>query len=150
MSKKIKIIFTLSFLLNILVLGVLLGGAYKMKNWHDPSSFSESTREVMRENIRMNRADMRQDFNKIREYKKDLKHIMTAEKFDKIAFEEKINQVFEIKNVISQRKAQTLSKTLSQLPQEERKAFSSHVLGQLMGKHPKGHQGRKYRYNKGN
>lgn len=151
MSKKMKVIFTLSFLLNILAVGVLLGGAYKMKSNHPPlGSISEATREILKKNIQADRAEMRRNFRQMQAYKKELRDVIGAEEFDRKIFNAKVNQILAVKGKISARKVETLGKTLSELSQEDRKAFSGHVLGQLLDKHPKGRKGRKSMNKKGN
>lgn len=139
MSYKIKVIFTLSFLLNIVLLGVLLGGLYHHKKPRPPFPETAAIKEEMHKNIRANRADMHRDFKKIKEYKKELKEIIVAEEFDESAFQKKMDDILNVKNVISKRKAVTFGKTLSALSLEDRQVFSRHVLGALHGKQHKKH-----------
>lgn len=130
MSKKVKIIFTLSFLLNLVLFGVLFGGMYKMHHWRDSMSMnmSEHTRVVFKENMSVNREAMRDDFQKMKQYKDELEVIISAESFDAAAYALKMSQIKEIKDNIFERKQATLQNTLSNLSQQEREDFSGHVM----------------------
>ncbi len=135
MSKKIKIIFTLSFLLNIILVGILLGGSYKMQKKHHSFPKDPHIQEVMKSNMKKNKVHMVENFKKIRGYRDELKSIIIAEDFNQEAFEVKMSQILAVKNVISGRKVQTLGNTLSELSLEERKEFSGFVLSRLTDKH---------------
>jgi len=137
MSKNIKIIFTLSFLLNIILVGIILGGIYKPKrsNYFDKASVSSEVREVFKKNMHQNREEMRNSFKEIKAYKDELKAIIIAEKFDEVAYSNTMKKIRDVKNLMSESKAQSLGKTLSTLSQEERKQAANLVLRKLSKKH---------------
>lgn len=143
MSKKIKVIFTLSFLFNIILIGVLVGGFYKTQRKHYFYPENPRIQKVMKSNMEKNKVDMTESFKQMRGYKDELKSIIIAHDFDRVAFEEKMNQILAIKNDMSTRKAQTLGKTLSELSQEERKELSAFVLRRLTDRR----HGKKNRHN---
>lgn len=146
MSKNIKIIFTLSFLLNIILVGVVLGGVYKKRSFHvnHLAEVSPQTREIFKKHISKNRSEMQKHFEQLKGHKQDIKNIIIAEKFDEQAYSDKMDQILAIKNTMVTQKAKTLGQTLSKLSQEERKEMSTHVLRKFSGKRHGKHKGRNH------
>lgn len=138
MRKTIKIIFTLSVLLNLVLLGVICGGFYKVNRWHDSDlNVSEQSRVVIKTNMLESRAQMRESFQEVRKYNAQLKEIMEAENFDPQAYDAVIEKILTTKAAVSRQKAEAMGKTLAILPLEDRRKFSSKVLRILSHKHGK-------------
>lgn len=146
MSKKIKIIFTLSFLLNIIFIGALIGGLYKSQKGNPMSSMDDNVQKIIKKNMDENRDNMRVKFDQMKDLKSELKIIVEAENFDKSAFDKQMSQILKIKSDMGQGKADSLAKTLSELSQEDRKSFSNNVLRLLNGRGRGGHKGSKHKH----
>jgi uncharacterized membrane protein len=150
MSKTVKLIVTFSFLLNMVLVGVVVGGLYKKHNAHTPrfENMSAETREVLKQSIQKNREAMRENVEQMRGHKEELKVIITAEEFDAAAYDMKMDQVLSIRNTMMVQKSKALGQTLSSLSQEQRTEMSGHILRRLSGKHKgkrKDHNGLKHK-----
>ena len=138
MTKTTKIIFTISLILNLALIGVIAGGVYKKAKRHmPPAELSLSSREMMRENIENSKKTMRADFKKMKQHRDDLEDIMLADSFDIEAYNMVVERILDAKDRIAREKSVVMGKTLAQLPLAERKKFAGHVLRSLSHKHGK-------------
>ena len=122
-------------------MGIVVGGVIKKNNYHAPSldKVNPQTREIFKKNIRKNHGEMRKTFDEMRELKGALKDIITAEEFDKTAYDEKMQQISTIRNTIQTQKTESLGEVLSSLTWEQRQEMADHVLRKISGKrHGKG------------
>jgi Spy/CpxP family protein refolding chaperone len=138
MKKTIKIIFTLSLLLNIALIGVVLGGMYKRYKWHQPPvELSEKSQKILKDNFQQTRMEMRESFDKIRADGRELQHIITAETFDREAYDEAVSKILKKKDDLAHAKADSMGDVLSRLSVEERQKISKRLVRGLAqaGKH---------------
>ena len=135
MKKSMKIIFTLSILLNLALVGAVGGQTYKRYQWHQPpAELGEQSRDVMRQKMKAAREDMRAQFQKMREHHQALKDIISAPEFDTQAYDAGIEKILGIKDDIAHHKAAVMGQILSELSQEERQKMSGRLLHSLSGK----------------
>ncbi|HPD82928.1 MAG: periplasmic heavy metal sensor [Alphaproteobacteria bacterium] len=134
MTKYIKIIFTFSVILNIALIGVVVGGAYKKHQWrqgkfqHNPELV-----QIMRNNIEKNQEGFRKKIKDMKQKREVLKSIIESEKFDREAYDHQISKILENKNEMAEMKAKAMGETLSTLSLEERKKFSNFILRGVSG-----------------
>ena len=136
MSKTVKLIVTFSFLLNIILVGIIVGGIFQQKRHHPFENIpvSQEIKLVFNKTMSQNREKMRVHFKQMKEYKKELRQIIIADEFDRQAYAVQMDKIRTIKNIMATQKAKTLGDTLSELSYEERKEISGHVLNRLSGK----------------
>jgi Spy/CpxP family protein refolding chaperone len=140
MSKCIKIIFTLSLLLNLVLAGMVGGGAWK--HWHHEMPFgeaSEQTRALFKQSFDNNRAAMKADIDALRAVRPALEKIVAAEKFDRAAYDAEVKKVLDVRNKMGQRRAAIMGDILAQLPQAERESVGKRMLMKMTQDRPQGH-----------
>lgn len=143
MSKTIKVIFTLSILLNIALLGVVAGMA--AKRLHDPSwneikaQLKPETQALMRQTFVAKRDKIWTTIRTMKEKKKQMEDILGAPEFDAAAFDAAVKDWQAFHAVTTKGKMETFSGVLQQLPQEERKKLAGHFVNMITGqRHSKG------------
>ncbi len=136
MSKIVKLIITCSFLLNVILLGVFIGGIINKKEFHVPvlENVSTQTRQVMKQSMKKNRSQMREQFEQMREHKDDLREIILADKFDMVKYNQLMEKILQGRHDIEKQKSETLGNALSSLSQQQRSEMSSHILQKISGK----------------
>lgn len=134
MTKKIKIIFTLSFILNIVLIGVLLGVLSHAKPQYRLDNIEGSAKEVLRANMDKKRDAMQANHEKMNVYKKKLQEIMIAPEFNREDFDKVMNDILTIKNDIEDIKSNVFGDALSELSQQDRELISENLLRKLSKK----------------
>ena len=133
MTKIIKIIFTLSLLLNLTFIGFVSADYYK-KSQHSEISkiMDERTRDIVSK-LKPSRSELKERMQSIRKDRALLKGIISAEEFDLNAYQNTIDKIMDQKDEMARARAQKMGKTLSQLSQEDRISLSNHMLKRLSG-----------------
>lgn len=143
MSKCIKIIFTISLLLNLALIGVVGGGVWK--RWNHPMPFQEAsdeTRALFKQAFENNRDAMRADIDALRTARPALEKIITAQDFNRAAYDAEINTILKVRSGMEQRRAQVLGDILAQLPAAERQKIAPKMLEKLTDDQPREYRGR--------
>ena len=134
MTKTMKIIFTLSILINLVLVGVVSGSLYKRHKKHAPPIPKELSTEIrakLEGNIKESRGKMREQFKELKQSHEVLQRIVTAEQFDIDAYNESVNKILDAKDEISKQKAEMMGNILSELSLEERKKISEKLVKSL-------------------
>ena len=139
MTKKMKIIFTLSLLGNVLLLGVVGGTAYRIKQATQPwkevrKEISPESRELIKDTFKSKKQDIRGMFQEARVKKKALEDAFTAEEFDPDAFSAAARELQQLGNRMVAHKFETFQELGHMLPQHERKALSKRLVSSLFSK----------------
>ncbi len=139
MSKPIKIIFTLSLLLNLALVGVSAGCLWKRHQHHGGpfSGVSEETRALFRESFEARRGDMRGDIDSIRAVRTTLEGIITAPEFDRAAYNAQVEKVLNTRDKMGQRRADILGDVLEKLPAGERALIGKKITAKLTDDRPR-------------
>lgn len=135
MTKTIKLIFTISVLLNVLLLGFIGGTIHKKRSyWKDVKvELSEEGRDVIKKNMKASRQEMQKKFQSMKKNHSTLKKIIEAPEFDQDAYEKAVDVVLNSKDEMMRHRAQSMGKTLAELSLVERKKLSSRMLQSLSG-----------------
>jgi Spy/CpxP family protein refolding chaperone len=132
MSKCIKIVFTLSLLLNLALAGVGVGCLWQKFNRPMPfSNTAPETQALFKKNFEANREAMRADIDAIRAVRTTLEPIITAEKFDRKAYNAEVGKVLKARDKMGNRRADILGDILAELPQAERQKIAHKILAKL-------------------
>ncbi len=139
MKKSLKIIFTLSIVLNLLFIGLSAGYIYSIKFAQKPwekvkGELSNNTREIIKSSFSGGRKDIIPIIRDIRKKKNEMKKIMTAKEFDIQAYNDLANEVQKLEIDFTKRKYKRIGNILSRLPQEERLKMADHLVARLFGK----------------
>lgn len=135
MTKYIKIIFTISLLLNLLLIGLVGAGAYKKHQWHK-GKFSDNPniKAVVQKNMENNKGQFRDSMKEMRDQINILKDIIEAEEFDMTKYDDQVSKIISGKNEMAEMKARAMGQALAELSYEERQEFSRHVIKSLVGR----------------
>lgn len=152
MKKSVKIIFTLSIILNLLLLGVMGGHVYRMKHEHRPwdevkESLAPETHQVFKEAFKGKGKEIVPFIRDVRQKKRAVKEVIVAEEFDSAAFDMAARELLALKESFSNSKMKFIEGVLSQLPQEERVKLADHMVEKLFGKAPR-KKGGKHKHGK--
>lgn len=139
MSKSIKIIFTLSLLLNLVLVGI--AGGCLWKRGGPPMPFGETSAEtqaLFKRHFEANRGAMRADIDTIRASRKALEPIITAENFDRDAYDAEIDKVLKTRDKMGHRRADILGDILAEMPHADREKVAHKILSKLTDDRPRG------------
>ncbi|PCK00599.1 MAG: hypothetical protein COA45_02145 [Zetaproteobacteria bacterium] len=149
MNKKVKVIFTISLVTNILLLGMLGGQAYRMKQDGRSSwgalreQLKPETATLMKQIFKDKKYEVFQIFKEVRQKKAALIDIFSAEVFDAAAYDVAAQDLQQLGMKISSHKLETFKELGAQLPQEERQKLAQKLVSSVLGKHwRKGKKGR--------
>ncbi len=135
MTKNMKIVFTVSVLLNILMAGVLAGFAVKCNQpepWRAPPAMeklSPEGRALMKQSFDQSRDTMRQTFQDARQLRERLNSILEAETFDPEAYAAASAALREHQVKIMERRAQTAGDLAAKLNPEDRRLMADWLSG---------------------
>ncbi len=131
MTKNLKILFTLSVLLNVLLGGALAGGASQRANdtpWKDmKSELSPEAQKQVTEMFEQNWKEMSPMFRAAGQERKNMTAIISAENFNEKDFDEAARRMHALQNKITDRKMEATKKLVATLPAEDRKKLAGQI-----------------------
>ncbi|MCB9989652.1 MAG: periplasmic heavy metal sensor [Rhodospirillales bacterium] len=133
MSRTFKIIFTLSVVLNLLLVGAVGSFALKMAGrmpGHDPAfkeDLTPETRHLMARTFRERHDEIKTHIKKGQDSRKALMDVMAAEKFDPEAYDRAVEDLIAVKGEMMRGFAGTVRELAKDLPVEERKKLGRHL-----------------------
>jgi uncharacterized membrane protein len=137
MSKRLRIFFTVSIALNIVLLGIVGGDAYR--RWQD-SPWWEVREEVSPENqnkvastFQSAFRDIRTVSDEARKIRAEIVTILSAEKFDKGRFEDAIRRLAVTRNKIAAIKVKATRDLAEALSQQERAKMAERMARMVGG-----------------
>lgn len=132
MTRRIKYIFTVSVLLNLVLLGVVVGHWSHHVPWnHDVGwaaereALSPETKKVMREIFNERKEGIHRIFSQARHHKEAMRQAFTAEPFDADAYDRAAQEVKDISAEMSSHKLETFKRVAQRLPLAERKKLAN-------------------------
>lgn len=132
MNRRMKLIFTISVLLNIVFVGVGAGLLYKFcRDLPIPGEMSSDARNFVARTYQKGREDVRPLIDEVKARKKKVETILLADTFDAKAYDAAVDDVLETQAKIARHRADTMSEALAQLSAEDRKKFSNSILDGL-------------------
>ncbi len=124
MSRRMKMIFTISVLFNILLLGVAGGIAYQ--HCKDPymetmqEAMSPEGRNIVARTMQQAFREGRDDMESARDAKKEIRAIISAEEFDEVAFDDAAKNLGGIMRGMGEKRIAVTKELAMQLSQEDR------------------------------
>lgn len=149
MSRKVKIFFTLSVLLNVLLLGT--GAGYMYKKWHHSpwqeweeakNNLSPESKKVMVANYQKMREDMKPLVSQMQDARKEIRIILTDKQFDQQKFDEVVNRFRRLRQEMGNVHMNMTRQMLAQLSPEDRIRVAEYVVGSFEWRRHKREQGR--------
>lgn len=137
MSKRIKIIFTLSLLLNLVLIGIGGGMFYRFTmEGPVPGDMTPEARHFMARTFQEGRDRVRPLIGDIKEKRAKVEKTMIADKFDINAYNAAVAEMMTSRDRIARERAEIMGEALVDLPLEDRKRLAKHMLDGLTGKRP--------------
>ena len=134
---KLKLLFTISFILNIVLLGCAGGIVYKrMKHtgWNEMrADLSPEARNLAGRHFQSSFQDIKKIAKKARFERRELVRILSAESFDRKAFEEAAHRLKGYQSDIMLIKIQTTGDLAEQLSVEDRRIMAKRMVSMLEG-----------------
>lgn len=143
MSKKIRLLFTISVLLNVLLLGVS-GGLVIKNSYHRPSwdkvkeGLSPETRNLMAREFQKAHRDMKPLGEEARKARKDVMNALSRKEFSESEFDTAMERLQKAQKNIMEKKIEATKALAAELPVGERKKLAEHFSLTFGGKHSRG------------
>lgn len=137
MNQRIKIIFTVSVLLNVVLIGLAAGYAYKSwaaHPWHKVKEQLEpETRHIVGRNFQGAFRDIRPLGDKARKVRAELIKILSADEFDEEAFEREAKKLQGLRGDMVDIKIETVKKLSRELGIDERVKLADRMVRMIGG-----------------
>lgn len=136
MSKKIKILIIGSLLLNVLLIGVIIGHIshrlsrepfFRRHAREFAVKLPADKRELFSKTMEGVHLENREIHRQIREARKRALRILTAPEFDEAAYQTEVDKLNRLRGHMMQRLADVTKELAKQLDQEERKGLAEHL-----------------------
>ncbi len=135
MNKKLKIIFTLSILLNIILLGLMGGGSYRLfKHFNhrdfqrEIASLPEDVRSRIDGAFEQSKAEIRGLFGEAREAKQAVRDALNEETFDPQLYQDAVSKLNEVRYKMLQAQAKKTGLIATELKAEDRRRFAGYLM----------------------
>jgi uncharacterized membrane protein len=126
MSKKVKYAFLISFLMNVLLAGVLLGERFdrevprRQRTENAAKELREPFRAQVLEKLERMRRETEPAREQIRAARDEAIRIWTAEPFDEAGYDREVSKISELRTDVAKRWAETFRELGISLPPEQR------------------------------
>ncbi|HTM10610.1 MAG TPA: periplasmic heavy metal sensor [Verrucomicrobiae bacterium] len=133
MNRTVKIVFVLSLIANVLLIGVLAGAlphrfgaraSFRDRFRTDIEKLPEPARSRLRDNIeRIHRADAPL-LAEIERARSEALRIISADPFDEAAYDRQVQKISELRGAMFKRMSDNMKQTIKGLPVEQRKTVA--------------------------
>ena len=136
MSKKMKILIFSSLLLNVLLVGVVVGDVshrfhreyFIRKSAQEfASKLPEKKAALFLETVKKVHQNNQAAYDQIREARKEAMTLLSAPDFDEDAYRLQIKKILELRNIMKQRLANATIELARQFDHQERAALAQHL-----------------------
>jgi len=147
MSKRMRILFTVSVIANVLLLGLLAGMAarnYYEHPWHKTRrELTPETRHLLARAFQHTHREIKPLIEEAHKTREVLVETIAADNFDDAKFKRLAKEMNDLQDEIGRKKADGMLDLIHDLSDEDRKKFSRHLAGALSRqKPPRSHKGR--------
>jgi uncharacterized membrane protein len=138
MNRRMKLIFTLSVLLNIVFVGVGIGMFYRFcQEIPIPGQISPEARHFVARTFQEGRKEIKPLIDEVKADRAKVEKILTAEQFDAKAYDKAVDEMLDSRNGVTRKRAEIMGRALADLPAEDRQKFAKRVLDGLEGHRPR-------------
>jgi len=136
MSKKVKILIFSSLLLNVLLAGIIIGDV--SHRFHKEYFVRKTVKEfasklpgdkaaLFLETVKRVHLNNQDEYNEIREARKEAMKLLSAPEFDESAYRLQIEKIDNLRSLMKRRLADATIELARQFNQEERSALAQHL-----------------------
>jgi uncharacterized membrane protein len=133
MSKPVKLAFLVSLVLNIILIGVILG--HFPRNWQSGSSRQERIEKALRALPDPAQSHIREKLAQVRAADDPLQpemdaardealRLLSAEQFDEAGYDRQINKIYDVREQMFKLTGQAIRRAAKELSPEERRMFA--------------------------
>lgn len=134
MSRRKKLIFTISILLNIVFAGVGAGLVFKYcRDLPVPGDLSPEGQHSTARIFQEGRQDAMPLIRDLKKQRKIVEDALTADMFDAAAYKEAVAALLAAQGKLHQHKASTMARAVENLSAEDRKKFARRIMDGLDG-----------------
>lgn len=138
MSKRMKLVFTISLLLNIVLVGVGAGMLVRMcQDIPIPGQISPEARHFIARTFQQGREEVKPLIDEVKANRRKVEAILIAETFDKKAYDAAVDKMLDSRDKVSRKRADIMGRALVDLPAEDRQKFANRILDGLDGLKPR-------------
>ncbi|MGE5219575.1 MAG: Spy/CpxP family protein refolding chaperone [Chloroflexota bacterium] len=134
MSRTLRLVFLVSLILNLLLIGVILG--HVPRSLDSQSGRQQRMEEALKKLPEATQARFREKFAQIRAAGDPLREpmdaarsealrLMAAEKFDEAAYDHQVNKYEELRDEMFKRMSQVIKQMTKEMTPEERSTFAT-------------------------
>ncbi len=148
MNRRMKLIFTVSILLNILFAGVAAGMLFKYcRDVPIPGDLSPEARHYVARTFQEGRKEAEPLIRDVKARRAKVETLLTGDDFDVAAYAREVDGLLGAQDKIHRHRAATMQKAVEHLSPEDRKKFSRRIVESLEGRRPGrgGHHGKKHK-----
>jgi uncharacterized membrane protein len=133
MNRTLKVVFLISLIANVLLVGVLFGALprrfgerhdFRDRLRSDVEKLPEPARARLRENIEQRRKTDEPALAEIRRAREEALRIIAAEPFDEAAYDRQVDRISELRRALFKRMSDQMKETIKALPPDQRKAVA--------------------------
>ena len=138
MSKRMKLIFTISVLLNIVFIGAAAGMFVRFcQDIPIPGTMSPDARNFVARTYQNGREEVKPLIEEVKARRQKVEGILESDDFNRKAYDAAVDDLLETQGKIARHRADTMGKALSELSPEDRKKFSSEIINGLTPGRPR-------------
>jgi len=136
MSKKMKVLIFSSLLLNVLLVGVVIGDMthrfhiehFVRKSVQEfGSKLPEDKAALFLETVERVHLNNQDEYNQLREARKEAIELLSAPEFDEAAYRLHVENIHELRSLMKRRLADATIELARQFSQEERRTLAQHL-----------------------
>lgn len=132
MSKRMKLIFTISVLLNIVFVGVAAGMFYRYcQDIPIPGTMSPDARNFVARTYQSGREEVKPLITEVKARRQTVEDILESDNFDRKTYDAAVDDLLETQGKIARHRADTMGKALTELSDDDRKKFSKEIINGL-------------------
>ena len=130
MSRRLKILFTISILLNLLLIGSHVGMAVKHHYGHARvyADLSPETQSLVARAFQAAREEMSKTHGEFKKVRGDIDKILSTKEFDKEAYTEALTRMQDVQQKMTAQKIKIIADLMAEVPPQERQTLSHRVM----------------------
>ena len=132
MSKRMRLVFTISILLNIVFVAAGVGMFYRYcQDIPIPGTMSPDARNFVARTYQNGREEVKPLIAEVKERRKKVETILSSDNFDRKSYDAAVDDLLETQGKIARHRADTMGKALTELSDDDRKKFSKEIINGL-------------------
>lgn len=138
MNRRIRVIFTISILLNIVLIAAGVGMFYRFgQGFPMPERMSPEARSFVTSTFKSGHERMKPLIVEVKERRKAVESILMNDNFDRGTYDAAVERLLDTQGRIARTKAEIMGEALNDLSPEDRKEFSQQIIDGLTPGKPK-------------